>query len=76
MNLNYVSSYLGYSEVASPSHVPLGVLGQVDNNGGGRGQGRGQRRVKEKRSGEVMGGGGPAGFRQVGVNVPHATSMT
>jgi hypothetical protein len=63
MNLNYVDNYLGYNGVLPLSPVPLDVL---DVRGG-----RGQRRVKERRS-----GGGPTGFRQVGVSIPHTTSMT
>jgi hypothetical protein len=66
MNLNYVNSYLGYDEVPAP-HVPLDMLGQVDQRGRGR-------RVKYKRNGELK--GGPTGFRNVGFIVPHTTSMT
>ena len=65
MNLNYVDSYLGYDGVSS--YVPLDVLGQIDVGGAGGGRGR---RVKERRSGELP------GFRHVGVNIPHTTSMT
>lgn len=68
MNLNYVSSYLGYDE-APTSHVPLDMLGQVDQ----RRQGR---RVKDRRSGELTGPIGPSGFQHVGFKVPHVTSMT
>ena len=66
MNLNYVNSYLGYDDVSS-SHVPLDMFGHMDRHGGGG------RRVRDRRSGEPM--GGPTGFRNVGFKVPHATSM-